>query len=86
VEHEEEIRRIGGLMRDADFNSPFSLPTEDLARFYFFNYWCRTGKFAMYEAIHDRIHETSWVRKNHVRCPGKERIAELCYQFRQQIA
>lgn len=85
VEHEMDDEE-GSSFKDCNFSNPFTLAAEDLGRFYFFNYWCEVGKFPPVGEWHDRIHETSWFMAQGHKCPGKERMAELHFKFRQEIS
>lgn len=71
-------------------DSPFTSVIEDLARFYFFNYWCSEGKFPPVGGVHDRIHRTDWfaagLEDKRWKCPGPEAVDRLCKRYREEIS
>lgn len=66
----------------AVFDSPFTHVVEDLARYYFFNYWCATGEFPPAMGVHERIMETAWY---HGPSPRLVWIVKLCHKFSQEV-
>jgi hypothetical protein len=67
------------------FDSPFSTIVEDLARFYFFNFWCSQGEFPPPGGVHHAIMTTDWFMASPHKKPSIELVNRICERFKGEV-